>query len=96
MPAVSGRHRFETRPAIMGHEDFPRHAWETARAFFTGAAISLGRRARHRPCARRAPLAGEVTEPIRAALYAIPKITLYPVILLQFGLGILGQDRLRR
>ena len=33
-------------------------------------------------------LAAEVTEPMLVALYAIPKITLYPVILLLFGLGI--------
>ena len=33
-------------------------------------------------------LSGEVTEPILTALYSIPKITLYPVILLLFGLGI--------
>lgn len=33
-------------------------------------------------------LAGEVAEPILNSLYAIPKITLYPVILLFFGLGI--------
>lgn len=33
-------------------------------------------------------LAGEVFEPILNALYAIPKITLYPVILLFFGLGL--------
>lgn len=33
-------------------------------------------------------LAGEVAEPILNTLYAIPKITLYPVILLFFGLGI--------
>ena len=33
-------------------------------------------------------LAGEVAEPILNALYAIPKITLYPVILLFFGLGL--------
>lgn len=33
-------------------------------------------------------MAGEITEPILNALYAIPKITLYPVILLFFGLGI--------
>ena len=32
-------------------------------------------------------LAGEVAEPILNSLYAIPKITLYPVILLFFGLG---------
>jgi NitT/TauT family transport system permease protein len=33
-------------------------------------------------------LAGEVMEPILNALYSIPKITLYPVILLFFGLGL--------
>lgn len=32
-------------------------------------------------------LSGEVAEPILVALYSIPKITLYPVILLFFGLG---------
>jgi NitT/TauT family transport system permease protein len=34
------------------------------------------------------PLAGEVAEPLLNAGYAIPKITLYPVILLFFGLGL--------
>ena len=34
------------------------------------------------------PIAADVTEPVLAALYAIPKITLYPVILLLFGLGL--------
>jgi NitT/TauT family transport system permease protein len=32
--------------------------------------------------------AGEVAEPILASIYTIPKITLYPLILLVFGLGI--------
>jgi NitT/TauT family transport system permease protein len=32
--------------------------------------------------------AGEVGEPILTSLYSIPKITLYPVILLVFGLGV--------
>lgn len=32
--------------------------------------------------------AGEVAEPILAGLYSIPKVTLYPVILLIFGLGL--------
>ena len=32
-------------------------------------------------------LAGEVAEPILVALYSIPKVTLYPVILLVFGIG---------
>jgi len=33
-------------------------------------------------------LAGEIGEPILSSLYSIPKITLYPVILLVFGLGV--------
>jgi len=33
-------------------------------------------------------LSGEVAEPILVGLYSLPKITLYPVILLLFGLGI--------
>jgi NitT/TauT family transport system permease protein len=33
-------------------------------------------------------LAREISEPILTAIYAIPKITLYPVILLIFGLGL--------
>ncbi|MFW5679953.1 MAG: ABC transporter permease [Pseudomonadota bacterium] len=33
-------------------------------------------------------LSGEVAEPILVALYSLPKITLYPVVLLLFGLGI--------
>ncbi|MGH7081015.1 MAG: ABC transporter permease, partial [Acetobacteraceae bacterium] len=32
--------------------------------------------------------AGDVAEPVVAALYTIPKVTLYPVMLLLFGLGL--------
>ncbi len=32
--------------------------------------------------------AGDVAEPILAGFYTIPKITLYPVVLLVFGLGV--------
>lgn len=74
--------------ALMADPDFPAHAWETGRAFGTalviallgGLAIGLALGA-HR-------LSGEVAEPILVALYSIPKITLYPVILLLFGLGL--------
>ena len=31
---------------------------------------------------------GEVAEPILVALYSVPKITLYPIVLLAFGLGL--------
>jgi NitT/TauT family transport system permease protein len=36
-------------------------------------------------------LSGAVGEPILMALYSLPKITLYPVVLLIFGLGISGK-----
>lgn len=32
--------------------------------------------------------AGDVAEPVLAGFYAIPKVTLYPVVLLLFGLGV--------
>ena len=40
--------------------------------------------------------AGEVAEPMLAALYTIPKVTLYPLMLLMFGLEHLGQGGVRR
>lgn len=68
--------------------DFGAHLAETSKAFFCalllavvggiGLGLVLG--------ARR--LAGDVMEPILIALYSIPKISLYPIILLMFGLGI--------
>jgi NitT/TauT family transport system permease protein len=74
--------------SIMRDDDFPENLRITSIAFALGFAISgvggvclglvLG--------ARR--LAGDVMEPILMALYAIPKITLYPVVLLMFGLGL--------
>jgi NitT/TauT family transport system permease protein len=36
-------------------------------------------------------LSGAVGEPILVAIYSLPKITLYPVVLLIFGLGISGK-----
>ena len=36
-------------------------------------------------------LSGEVAEPILVALYSIPKVILYPVILLVFGLGLAAE-----
>jgi NitT/TauT family transport system permease protein len=73
---------------IMADEDFPRHAWETARAFLTALVISLVAGLAIGLALGAHRLSGEVTEPILAALYSIPKITLYPIILLLFGLGI--------
>lgn len=73
---------------LFGDADFATNLWATLRAFVVGLAIAwvggvlggliLGA---HR-------LTGEVAEPIVTTLYSIPKITLYPVVLLLFGLGI--------
>lgn len=36
-------------------------------------------------------LAGEVAEPVLVGLYSIPKVTLYPIILLFFGIGVAAE-----
>lgn len=74
--------------AIMSDSDFPRHAWETARAFLTALVIALLAGLVIGLALGAHRLSGEVAEPILTALYSIPKITLYPVILLLFGLGL--------
>jgi NitT/TauT family transport system permease protein len=52
-------------------------------AYGFGLAIGVWMGAHH--------LSGAVGEPILVALYSLPKITLYPVILLIFGLGLSGK-----
>jgi NitT/TauT family transport system permease protein len=68
--------------------EFWPHAYATLRAFLialvlastagvlAGAALGFHR------------LSGEVSEPILVGVYSIPKVTLYPIILLFFGIGI--------
>jgi len=74
--------------SIMTASDFAGHAYETGRAFEAALIISLlgGLAAGLILGSRR--LAGEVAEPLLVAFYSIPKVTLYPVILLLFGLGV--------
>lgn len=68
--------------------DFAGHLAETGKAFLTALCISLvgGTITGIVLGARR--LAGDVFEPLLIALYSIPKIALYPIVLLMFGLGI--------
>jgi NitT/TauT family transport system permease protein len=73
---------------IMTDADFPAHAWETGRAFSTALIMALVGGLMLGLALGAHRLSGEVAEPILVALYSIPKITLYPVILLLFGLGI--------
>jgi NitT/TauT family transport system permease protein len=72
---------------MLGSERFWPELIETANAFAAALAIavltglSLGLvLGFHR-------LSGEVFEPILSALYSIPKVTLYPIVLLIFGIG---------
>lgn len=72
---------------LLGQARFWAHIIESVSAFLyavliawlagVGIGVWLG--------ARR--LAGDVAEPILVALHSIPKVTLYPVLLLLFGLG---------
>lgn len=68
--------------------DFLASAWETMRAFLLALAIAWSSGLVVGTLLGAHRMTGEVAEPILTALYSIPKITLYPVILLFFGLGL--------
>jgi NitT/TauT family transport system permease protein len=78
----------ETAFGLLGSGNFWRNALATGRAFGAslilscvgGVAIGLALGA-HR-------FSGAVAAPMLTALYTIPKVTLYPMVLLVFGLGI--------
>jgi NitT/TauT family transport system permease protein len=74
--------------AIVGDGDFTAHAWETLRAFLSALGIALLGGLALGVVLGAHRLSGDVAEPVLVALYSIPKITLYPVILLLFGLGV--------
>jgi len=84
---ASPRATLERLTELLADPRFWPNVWETLRAFglallyaLLGGLILGVVLGGHR-------LSGEVAEPILVALYSIPKITLYPVILLFFGLG---------
>jgi NitT/TauT family transport system permease protein len=73
---------------LLTTEAFWGHLEETSRAFFFALvlAVLLGLTIGLLLGAHR--FSSEVAEPILVAFYSIPKITLYPIILLAFGLGL--------
>jgi NitT/TauT family transport system permease protein len=77
---------------FLGHllttETFWGHVEETSRAFFFALllAVLLGLIIGFLLGAHR--FSSEVFEPVLVAFYSVPKITLYPIILLAFGLGL--------
>ena len=78
---------FSYAAELLGQKGFWNHVGATMAAFgwsllisaAAGIAVGLWLGARR--------FAGDVAEPMLAALYTIPKVTLYPVMLLVFGLG---------
>ena len=72
---------------LLGDARFIPHVRETLVAFVQGFAIAVAIGLLIGVPLGAARFAGEVAEPILVALYSIPKVTLYPVILLIFGIG---------
>jgi NitT/TauT family transport system permease protein len=73
---------------LMAGPDFAAHAIETGSAFGVALVISLAGGLLAGAALGAHRLSGEVAEPLLVGLYSIPKITLYPVVLLLFGLGL--------
>jgi NitT/TauT family transport system permease protein len=82
-PAATARRASE----LLASADFWPHAAETFLALGYALAVALVGGLAVGLAAGMHRLSGEVAEPILIALYSLPKITLYPVILLVFGLG---------
>ncbi|HZI84693.1 MAG TPA: ABC transporter permease subunit [Casimicrobiaceae bacterium] len=78
--------RYTARMVSSG--DFGAHAYDTMRAFVIAFAFSvaIGLAAGFWLGFQR--IAGDTLEPMLVAVYAIPKLTLYPILLLAFGLGL--------
>lgn len=78
---------FERIGTLLSSASFWEHAEATGVAFFYASIIALAGGVLVGLALGTNRFAGEVGEPILTSLYSIPKITLYPVILLIFGLG---------
>ena len=72
---------------LFAQASFWNHVGATMAAFATALAISAVAGVALGLVLGMRRFAGEVAEPILSSLYTIPKVTLYPVMLLVFGLG---------
>jgi NitT/TauT family transport system permease protein len=66
---------------------FYSHAGETAGAFAIALACAVGLGGLVGTALGMNRFAGEVGEPVLVGIYSLPKITLYPIVLLAFGIG---------
>ena len=78
----------QTLTQFWGDENFWTNLAATGRAFLLALAISLSGGLVIGLLLGFSKLAGDVADPLLNTMYSIPKITLYPVILLVFGLGL--------
>jgi len=74
--------------SLVTRDDFAGHVFDTMRAFAIAFAISVVAGLLLGFALGFNRLAGDVFEPMFVTLYAIPKLTLYPILLLAFGLGL--------
>lgn len=72
---------------LMAEPQFAEHAIETGSAFAVALVISLVGGLVLGVLLGAHRLSGEVSEPLLVGFYSLPKVTLYPVVLLLFGLG---------
>ncbi len=82
-PAAAGARLW----VLAGRPAFRADALETVEAFLVSAAISVAGGVGLGAVLGLSRLAARVVEPVLSSLYALPKVTLYPVVLLLFGLG---------
>ncbi|NVO13126.1 MAG: ABC transporter permease subunit [Rhodoplanes sp.] len=74
--------------ALFGDPDFWKQTSQTAQAFGAAVVLSTVGGIALGVLLGMNRTAGSVSEPILVNLYSLPKVTLYPVVLLVFGLGI--------
>ena len=72
-------------------ERFAENAWATLVCFFYALLLSYGIGLAIGVWMGIHRLSGAVGEPILISLYTLPKVTLYPVVLLIFGLSLSGR-----
>jgi len=72
---------------LFGSESFDRHVFETLWAFTVAYALSVVIGLVVGFWLGFDRLSGDALEPMIVSVYAIPKLTLYPILLLAFGLG---------
>lgn len=73
---------------LVRRDDFPLHVLDTLRAFAIAFALSVVMGLLGGFWLGIDRLSGTALEPMLVTLYAIPKLTLYPILLLAFGLGL--------